>query len=360
MPLTIVFLAATAMAATVEPVSAQTSTCVVSGEYVFAATLLSSPGPAPTTGVFVFTPAAGCQPGAAGSVLINVVIATPIGAVPYQTAMPYTVLGTDISMGNDAILGSASGTIGGVASTVQVSGGGGLRLAGSLVRRTIDTAGPAGPPGPDGPVGPTGVAGPAGPDGPAGPPGVAGPAGPDGPAGPPGVAGPAGPEGPQGVAGPAGPAGPNGPAGPQGSVGPAGPAGPQGPTGPVGLSGTVLTGGSGINVDSNNPPLYAAPSVPESSFIENRVRLPLPAGTLSALRVRSGENSFVGSTVTVTVRVDGVPTGMTCSITGASDSCDDFVNSVVIVDDQTLALELVQIGNSVPTRITYSLRFQLP
>ena len=98
MRIAIGLLAGAALISTARPVNAQTTTCTVSGEYVLAATLLSPPGPGQTAGVFVFTPAAGCQAGAAGTVAINVVTAYATGVLPYQATAAYTVQGTDVSI----------------------------------------------------------------------------------------------------------------------------------------------------------------------------------------------------------------------------------------------------------------------
>ena len=91
-------LAAAAVVLAAPAAYAQT-TCAVTGEYVVSASLQSLPGPAPVTGTFTFTPAAGCQAGAVGSVLVDLNIASAAGLVPYQATLPYTVQGTVVSLG---------------------------------------------------------------------------------------------------------------------------------------------------------------------------------------------------------------------------------------------------------------------
>ena len=121
-----------------------------------------------------------------------------------------------------------------------------------------------------------------------------------------------------------------------------------------------LAGGSGANITSGDPVLYTSSGAQELSANPARVSVPVPAGTLSALRVKTDVGTFTGSTVNVTVAVNGVLTGITCSITEAADSCSDLVNTVVVAAGDTVAVRLVQTGAAVPTRINYSLLLQLP
>ncbi|CAM9709414.1 unnamed protein product [Bubo scandiacus] len=155
---------------------------------------------------------------------------------------------------------------------------------GTVLRKTVGSAGQVGPPGP---VGPTGLPGPPGPKGekgqpgergPAGPPGLLGPQGPRGLPGETGIPGPPGPPGPpatpslpltfqQGVLYSlqptaekengepqlastvidtimAGLPGPRGAPGPVGPPGPPGASGPKGPPGPIGVPGSQGLPGS--------------------------------------------------------------------------------------------------------------------
>ena len=256
-----------------QPVFAQVSTCDVSGEYLLAATLLSSPGPAQAGGTFIFTPPAGCGPGMAGTVAIDVAIRTGNGVQQvYQSTESYRVDGAVMTIGNGLIYAGVSGVVGNVPTAMPINGGGALLVAGTLLKRSYAGAngatgatgatgptgatgagveGPTGAAGPTGatglagatgPAGPTGatgagVAGPTGAAGPAGATGTAGAAGPTGPPGPTGIAGAAGVAGATGPQGPGGPTGLPGPTGSQGPAGPTGPTGSQGPQGPTGLPG---------------------------------------------------------------------------------------------------------------------------
>ncbi|XP_074701425.1 collagen alpha-1(XXVI) chain isoform X8 [Strix aluco] len=158
---------------------------------------------------------------------------------------------------------------------------------GTVLRKTVGSAGLPGQVGPPGPVGPTGLPGPPGPKGekgqpgergPAGPPGLLGPQGPRGLPGETGIPGPPGPPGPpatpslpltfqQGVLYSlqptaekengepqlastvidtimAGLPGPRGAPGPVGPPGPPGASGPKGPPGPIGVPGSQGLPGS--------------------------------------------------------------------------------------------------------------------
>ncbi len=297
------------------PAIAQNTTCTVTGEYAMAATLLNAPGPGPATGTLVFTPPGTCTAGAVGSVTLALNITTAFGVVPYAATLPYTVQNTVVTIGGGLLIGSTSGTVGDVASTVQLTGGGGLLLAGSLARRTIDALGPPGP---------------------------------------------QGPAGPDGATGPAGPAGPTGPTGATGATGPTGATGATGPAGPAASGRLLLAGSSGANISSIDPVLYTSSGSQELSANPARVAIPVPAGTLSSLRVTTDEATFTGSTVTVTAVVNGATTGITCSITEAASACADLINSVAVSAGDTVAVQLVQTGASVPTRVVFSLLLQLP
>ena len=94
----------------------------------------------------------------------------------------------------------------------------------------------------------------------------------------------------------------------------------------------------------------------EVSANVQRVLVPVPAGTFANLRVRTDVTNFVGTTVTVTVNVNGTDTGMTCSITGVANTCQDTVNTAAVVAGGAVALRLEQTGIAVPTRIIYSVQ----
>ena len=173
---------------------AQLTTCAVSGEYVVAGAVESSPGPAQLSGTFTFAPPGTCAPGVPGVVTVALTLSTPTGAVPVAFTDTYQVAGTTVSFGMNVFTGSVAGVANGAAGAVTLAGQGGMVLGATLTRRTAV-------------VGATGATGPAGPEGPPGPPGPAGTPGGTGAQGPPGPPGAQGVQGIQGLTGATGPAG---------------------------------------------------------------------------------------------------------------------------------------------------------
>lgn len=223
---------------------AQETSCLLTGEYVVAASVAEATGPAQMGGTFTFTPPSVCTPGAAGTVAIDVLWQPRVGPIgTYQVTVPYSVNGTLVSIGPNLVIGGLSGISNGLATSVSIIGGQaqtslGTILAGTLVKRVSPAMGGTGPTGPTGPEGPMGATGDVGP---AGVPGTTGAAGVTGPAGLAGATGSTGPAGPTGAASTV--AGPTGPTGATGSIGATGPTGAAssvaGPTGPTGATGTV-------------------------------------------------------------------------------------------------------------------------
>ncbi len=248
-------------------------------------------------------------------------------------------------------------------------------------------SGPAGADGAPGPEGPAGADGAAGPQGPQGEPGVAGadgapgpqgPAGADGAAGPqgaqgePGVAGadgapgPQGPAGADGAPGPAGADGATGPMGPQGDAGPAGadgapgpqgevgPAGPQGPAGADGTSGSLLGGNYPNTADDN----FLSPFNPSTGSEEN-TNLPVSSGTASKLIVDVGSALGAGSSVTLTLRRNGVDSALTCTLAEGESSCTNLVDSVAFADADLLSVRHNESGNP-NSRVRFTIVYQAP
>ncbi|MEZ5288270.1 MAG: hypothetical protein R2712_26410 [Vicinamibacterales bacterium] len=333
--------------ATAVPARAQLNACAISGDYLFTATLLSPPGPAQVGGTFTFTPPGTCVDGAVGQVALNLTIGTAAGPSSiYQAVLPYVVQGSAVNIGGGFLLGAVSGVVGDAVTTMPLNGGGGLRLAGTLLKQTV--AGVSGTTGPTGPTGPTGDMGPAGPAGPTGPTGADGAAGATGPTGAAGATGPTGADGATG---------PTGPTGSAGLTGPTGATGATGPTGPTGTGVTVMSGGTGQNITTSGGVFYSGPGVGESGPVVQNTQVPLPAGTLQNLRVHTSQGSFVGTTVTATININGADTGITCAITGISNACSDLVNTVTVSADDLVTVRIEQSGIDVSTRVNYSFEF---
>lgn len=314
------------------PAHAQLSICAVSGEYLFAGTILSTPGPGQLGGTLVFTPPSGCAAGSTGSVIVDVNLATPNGLrLLYRFADTYRLEGTVVTVGNGFMVLGVSGVAGGAVTSLGVSGGGSLVLSGTLIRRSIDgVAGPTGPTGPAGPAGPAGATGPAstvpGPTGPTGATGAVGATGPTGAA-----STIPGPTGPTGAAGPTGPTGAAstvpGPTGPTGPTGPMGPFGPTGPTGPAGAA------GPGALFVATHPiapvlPRFFAIVGDTSRASDNNSEVPIGvACTFNLLQVHA---TAVGS-FTVTLQVNGVSTAMSCT---AGTGCFSTVPVAITAGDR--------------------------
>lgn len=278
-------VAATTAATTVSgqpgaaPASAPLTACAIAGEYVFAAAIVGEPGPGQAGGTLTFTPPGVCEPGAAGTVALNIGHMTTGNAYKlYQATVPYTLEADVVNIGNGTLYTGVSGVANDTVTSMATIGGGTLRLAGTMIRRNFDGFGGGGA----GPAGPQGLAGPTGPPGPTGAAGL------NGAQGSAGTAGPVGPVGPMGPMGPAGPLGPAGPTGPQGLVGMMGATGTTGATGATGAPGaggfallssasdatvtTVLGGLSGI-----------AAILPLSGTVATAAPQPSPIGTGSLL-----------------------------------------------------------------------------
>jgi hypothetical protein len=178
-------------------------------------------------------------------------------------------------------------------------------------------------------------------NGPTGPTGAMGEPGPTGDTGPAGPTGDTGPAGPTGDVGPAGPTGDTGPAGPTGDTGPAGPTGDTGPTGPTGSSGLVVI----IIVVATDSPItdfttsYLAIGSGRQELDPNDADTPLPiGGTLGDLRV---EQTTTGADpVAATVWINGVATGITCTIASGDTSCSDTTNTSTVSPGDRVTIEV--------------------
>jgi Collagen triple helix repeat (20 copies) len=170
-----------------------------------------------------------------------------------------------------------------------------------------------------------------GPSGPAGPPGPAGPAGPAGSAGPVGATGPAGPPGPPGPQGPMGLPGPPGPTGPTGATGPAGPPGPPGPGGATAYF-------SARNLMTTGGTFGAVIGLVVANSTESLMVLPSPK-TCTAQNLRVG---MAGTTVsrTVTLRVNGSNTALSCSLTTGSPTCSNTGSTVSVTVGDLLSYSI--------------------
>jgi hypothetical protein len=204
--------------------------------------------------------------------------------------------------------------------------------------------GVTGPTGTTGATGPTGIAGAVGSTGPTGSTGTRGL---QGTAGTNGATGPTGPTGSQGAAGSIGPTGPTGTQGTTGTNGATGPTGSQGATGATGPAGTSGTGknqiiywNSGGNVNPNNYLRYGGQT---NVLIENEILI-TGARTILNLNAKLTAAPGAGNTTTFTVFRNGAATTLTVSITGAATTASNNVNTVALVQFDTIALRCTQTG----------------
>ena len=107
-----------------QPDSARAASCPIAGEYVVAATLVSTGAAAQAEGTFVFTPANECPGSAVGVVDINVVMTRTNGeSSAVQLSTGYRIDGTKLTIGEDLIIGNVSGITNGVITSVALVGG---------------------------------------------------------------------------------------------------------------------------------------------------------------------------------------------------------------------------------------------
>ncbi len=116
----------------------------------------------------------------------------------------------------------------------------------------------------------------------------------------------------------------------------------------------LLTGGTARLIDVMDGTIYSGPGVGEVSTSVLDVRVPVPGGTLQSLRVTTSVAIFIGTTVEVTVAINGLDTSLTCQITGFGGACDDLVNTPVTNAGDSVAVKILQTGLGAPTRVNYS------
>lgn len=235
----------------------------------------------------------------------------------------------------DGVITYSLRIVSGIMETTVVSGSYSLTFTMFSASQDINT-GPQGPQGstgltgPQGPQGPQGLVGPQGSQGPQGP---AGPQGADGPQGPQGLDGPQGPQGPDGPQGQRGPRGFTGVDGPQGAQGARGAQGAQGARGAQGAQG--FQGSPGSSNDTASVSLSSAGLISSSTsatfFItpygntttEALAQMIIGTGTSGGNILNMNVNLSAapgasGRSRTFTLRIDGVATAATVTITNAA------------------------------------------
>ena len=163
------------------------------------------------------------------------------------------------------------------------------------------------------------------------------------------LGGATGPAGQQGSRGATGVQGPTGLAGPKGATGVIGPKGVTGATGATGATGpqavpgakTVFTGNSDGNLADNSfIPVNGTGLVSGAS--EDRAAAVAPvAMTITNLTFKLTSPPGVGNARTLTLRVNGVNTVLSCTITGLATACSLAGNVAVAALDSISVLHTV-------------------
>lgn len=117
----------------------------------------------------------------------------------------------------------------------------------------------------------------------------------------------------------------------------------------------TLNGGSnGLAYPANSTsPQYIAQTM---SKAEGVVAQPIPySGTLRRLVVATNASPGSGKSYSLTLRVNGADTAVTCQITGVNQACSDLARTTQIVVGQTYSLKIVGSSGSAATLINYGL-----
>jgi len=294
----------------------------------------------------------------------------PINAVPvaqYALNSPAGTAGPTGPAGPAGATGptGASGIAGATGATGDTGPTGATGAAGATgatgpagvigVTGPTGVTGPAGAPGVTGATGATGATGPIGVTGATGATGLQGATGPAGATGSIGATGVTGATGPAGAVGPTGATGAQGPFGTTGATGATGPQGVAGPTGPAGATGaTGATGPAGtftgfqyVNSffeNSDTGTYYMSPGpggVATSSLPNGNIAFATAACTVRSLVVYAYVYSGGPDSSTLTVRHNGAPTSMTCTVAttataGSRASCSDTTHTFTVAAGDTL------------------------
>ncbi len=122
-----------------------------------------------------------------------------------------------------------------------------------------------------------------------------------------------------------------------------------------GTSRQTLNGGSaGLAYPANSTtPQYITQTM---STAEVAVAQPVPySGTLRRLVVATNASPGSGQSYTLTLRVNGADTAVSCQITGANQSCADIAHTTQIVVGQTYSVKIVGSSGSAATLVNYGL-----
>jgi hypothetical protein len=131
--------------------------------------------------------------------------------------------------------------------------------------------------------------------------------------------------------------------------------GPQGPAGADGTSGSLLGGNYSNTADGN----FLSPFNPSAGSEEN-TNIPVSSGTAHKLFVNVGPAPLgAGSSVSLTLRRNGVDTALSCSVAEGETTCSNLVDVVSFADGDLFSVRYNEVGNP-NSRIRFSIVFQAP
>jgi hypothetical protein len=142
---------------------------------------------------------------------------------------------------------------------------------------------------------------------------------------------------------------------PEGPKGPTGDQGPQGQPGAPGATTSVLTGRANIaGIDS-----FLAPSgISPASLAEGPVQIGSPGVPTTAGNLSVRLDTAPGTSRVFTLRVDGVDTGVTCTIANADTACSNAVATAAVPAGSRLSLRNDVTGAPVASGVQFGLTLQ--
>jgi hypothetical protein len=118
----------------------------------------------------------------------------------------------------------------------------------------------------------------------------------------------------------------------------------------------LFSGGGNPDEGSNR---YGAPSLFTYNDTQTNIQIPLSAGTVSKLQVKTTTAPGSGNSWFVTVNKNGASSGITCTINGAATTCSDLVHTSTFVAGDLFSIVVDPDSNPTATgSITWSVVFQ--
>ncbi|HEY1371870.1 MAG TPA: hypothetical protein VGH50_05320 [Candidatus Binatia bacterium] len=123
-----------------------------------------------------------------------------------------------------------------------------------------------------------------------------------------------------------------------------------------------MSGGTAGDLLNNGTTMVMAPGngydVAGSGF--EPLGVPVSAGTLANLRVTVSPAPGGAETIDVDVVVNGAGSGIGCTITGASTTCTDLVNTFSASDGDLVTVEAASSAGATDAKVVFSLTHSVP